>query len=201
MDTFETVEQRRAVKHYDPEHRLTADEEQRLFSLALLSPTSFNIQNWRFVHVVDAETRRQIREAAWGQAQVTEASMLLVLCGDLLSWNREPTRYWRNAPENVRDTLVPMIVDFYQGKEQLQRDEVMRSAGIAAQTIMLCAKAMGYDSCPMIGFDADAVARIINLPADHVVGMMLAVGKAIQPARARGGSLPMDEVVIRDRFE
>jgi len=100
----------------------------------------------------------------------------------------------------VRQTLVPMIGQFYDGREPVQRDEAMRSVGIAAQTLMLAAKAMGYDSSPMIGFDPDAVAKIIQLPEDHVIGMMLAIGKGVQPARPRGGQLPKDEVVVVDRF-
>jgi len=96
---------------------------------------------------------------------------------------------------------VPMIDSFYEGKEQLQRDEAMRSCGIAAQTIMLAAKTMGYDSCPMIGFDPQKVAQIISLPDDHVVAMLLVVGKSLKPARPRGGQLPLEEVVVYDRFE
>ncbi len=51
------------------------------------------------------------------------------------------------------------LIHFMPAKEQLQRDEAMRSAGIMLQTMMLSAKAMGYDSCPMVGFDFDKVAR------------------------------------------
>ncbi len=66
---------------------------------------------------------------------------------------------------------------FYEGQDRLQRDEAMRSCGIAGQTIMLAAKDMGYDSCPMIGFDIEAVGKLIRLPEDHVIGFMITVGK------------------------
>jgi nitroreductase len=65
---------------------------------------------------------------------------------------------------------------------------------------MLSAKAMGYDSCPMIGFDPKKVAEIIDLPEQHLIGMMLTVGKAIQPANQRGGQLPYEEVVFGEAF-
>lgn len=200
MNTFDAIQQRRAVKHYDATHRLTETEFNQLFSLAMLSPTSFNIQNWRFVAVEDPALRKELRAAAWDQAQVTDASLLIVMTADLKSWNKEPGRYWKNAPQPVQDFMVPAIVQFYDGREQVQRDEAMRSVGIAAQTIMLSAKSMGYDSCPMIGFDPVAVAKLINLPADHVVGMMIAVGKGVKDAWPRGGQLPMGDVVIRNKF-
>ena len=81
-----------------------------------------------------------------------------------------------------------------------RRDEAMRSIGIAAQTIMLAAKGMGYDSCPMIGFDFDKVAKLINLPTDHVIGNLIAIGRATKPAWPKPGQLPLAEVVIQDRF-
>ena len=76
---------------------------------ALQSPTSFNIKHWRFVRVTDKNLRQKIRAAAWDQAQVTDASELLVLCADIDAWKKEPHRYWRNAPKPAQDFLIPAI--------------------------------------------------------------------------------------------
>jgi nitroreductase len=200
MDTFDAIRQRRAVKHYDPEHRMDEDELAQLLDLAIQAPTSFNMQNWRFVLVRDPELRKEIRAAAVDQAQVTEASLLFVLCADLKAWEKDPARYWRNAPKAAQDVLVPWMKPFYEGKQELQRDEAMRSIGIVAQTIMLAAKAMGYDSCPMIGFDPDQVADLIGLPADHVIGFLITVGKRTKDTWPKPGQLPLSDVVIHDRF-
>ncbi len=200
MDTLTAIHERRSVKYYDPNHQMSEAEIQTLMEHVILSPTSFNIQNWRFVIVDNPELRQKIRAASWNQAQVTEASLLVLLCADLNAWNRQPERYWKTAPEAIQKQLVPMIIQFYEGRESVQRDEAMRSCGIAAQTLMLTAKAMGYDTCPMIGFDPQVVAELIQLPEDHAIGMMITVGKALQPARDRGGQLPLSEVVIRNQF-
>jgi len=200
MHTFDAIEQRRSVKYFDPDHEMSEAEIEQLMRFAILSPTAFNIQNWRFVAVRDPDIRAEIRKAAWDQEQVTDASLLLVLCMDMLSWSREPERYWRNAPQEVADMLVPEIKDFYREDEQLQRDEGMRSCGIAAQTVMLAAKAMGYDSCAMDGFDFKRVAHLIHLPPDHEICMMITVGKAAQGPWPRSGQLPLDEVFFIDRF-
>ena len=200
METFDAIKERRSVKHYDPNHKLSDEEIEKLMSLAVLSPTSFNMQNWRFVIIKNPEIRKKIRLAAWDQAQVTEASILLVLCADLKSWKKNPEQYWKNAPKEAQDFLVPSMGPFYEGKDQLQRDEAMRSCGIAAQTIMLAAKSMGYDSNPMIGFDPQKTAEIINLPDDHIISMMVVVGKQIKPAMPRGGQLSLSEIVFTDGF-
>jgi nitroreductase len=199
MDTITAIRERRSVKNYDPAHTMSEAEINGLLELALLSPTSFNMQNWRFVVVTDPEKRAAIRAVAWNQAQVTEASITLILCADLNA-HEDAGRYWIHAPQPVQDMLVPMITPFYQNSAELRRDEAMRSIGIAAQTLMLTAKSMGYDSCPMIGFDPVKVAEIINLPEDHVIGMMLTVGKALKDANVRAGQLPYEDVVFRDTF-
>jgi nitroreductase len=200
MDTLTAIEQRRSIKKYDTSFDMPEADIEKLLELALLSPTSFNIQNWRFVLIRDPELKKQVRAAAWDQAQVEEAHLTIVLCGDVKAWSKQPERYWRNAPPANRDMLVPMIKNFYDGREQVQRDEVMRSCGIAAQTLMLAAKALGYDSNPMIGFDPQKVAELIHLPDDHAVAMLLVIGKAAAPAYARGGQLDKNEVVFVDRF-
>jgi nitroreductase len=174
-------------------------EINALLEVALLSPTSFNMQNWRFVVVADQATKEAIRAVAWNQAHVSEASIAILLCADLHA-HEGAERYWVNAPQPVKDMLVPMIAPFYQDNPALQRDEAMRSIGIASQTLMLAAKSMGYDSCPMIGFDPVKVAEIIDLPENHVIGMMLTVGKPLKDANVRGGQLTYDEVVFRDKF-
>jgi len=96
--------------------------------------------------------------------------------------------------------MLPAIDAYYRGRDQVQRDEAMRSCGIVAQTLMLAAKSMGYDSCPMDGFDFDKVAELIHLPDDHVIAMFVTIGKGTQEAWPRGGQLDLDEVVIENRF-
>ena len=199
MELEKAIKTRRAIKHYDPAHQMTEDEINKLLSLAILSPTAFNIQNWRFVIVSDPELRKQIREVAWDQSQVTDTSLFIILCADLLSW-KECGRYWVNAPIEVQKFMIPAIDQYYRGKEQVQRDEAMRSCGIVAQTLMLTAQAMGYDSCPMDGFDFDKVAELINLPENHVIAMFVAIGKGTKEAWPRPGQVSLEEVVTHNAF-
>lgn len=200
MDTQTAIRERRSVKHYDPEHRMSDEEITQLLELASLSPSSFNIQHWRFVVVKDPSLREKIREASWGQAQVTDASLLLILCADIKAWEKDAARYWKGAAQEVQDMLVPMIGKFYASNEQAQLDECQRSCGIVSQTIMLAAKSMGYDTCPMVGFDPVKVAELVKLPKDHLISMFIVVGKALKPAQSRGGVLPLSELVVEDTF-
>lgn len=200
MNVVDAIQTRRSIKAFDPQHKMNETEINKLVSLAMLAPTAFNIQHWRFVVVEDPSLRAQIQAVSWNQAQVTEASLLIVLVADVQAWQKQPDRYWKDAPQAVADFLVPAIKKYYTGHEQAQRDEVMRSCGMAAMNIMLVAKEMGYDTCPMDGFDFDAVAKLLNLPADHTPTMFVTVGKAIKEAWPRGGQLNIDEVLIKNKF-
>jgi nitroreductase len=200
MHTFEAIRSRRSIKHYDPTHRFTDEEEALIIDLAKEAPSSVNAQHWRLVNVKDSEIRKAIRAISVDQSQVTDASLLFVICADIKAWEKNPKRYVRNAPPEIQDMYVWFGKEFYTGKEQLQRDEAVRSASFVALTMMLSAKAMGFDSCPMIGFDPDALAKIIRLPEDHLIGMMLAIGKGSKEPWPKAGYIEQSEFLIHDRF-
>lgn len=200
MDVRTAIETRRAIKQFDANHTMTDREIEELMSMTLLSPTAFNIQHWRFVLVQNPDLRESIRAVSWMQPQITDASVLIVICADLQAWNKQPERYWRNASEDIREGIVTAIGEYYRERPQIQRDEAMRSCGIAAQTLMLAAKAMGYDSCPMDLSDFDEVAKLIRLPDDHAIAMFVAIGKGARDPWPRAGQLPMGEVVIVNHF-
>jgi nitroreductase len=201
MDTFDAIYQRRSIKEYDPKHKLSAAEETKLLEAAIQAPTSFNIQHWRFVVVRDPDLRKKIRtEFGNDQAQMTDASLLIIMTADTKAWQKNPERYWQNAPKEVAELLVNWMRPFHEGREWLQRDEAQRSIGMAMQTLMLAAKAMGYESCPMIGFDIEKVAELINLPDDHVMGAMVAIGKGTKDPWPKPGQVPLSELVIENTF-
>lgn len=201
METLDAIYSRRSIKHFDPDHKLTPDEEKKLLEATIQAPTSFNIQHWRFIIIRNPEMRQKIRtEFGNDQAQMTDASLLVLMTADVKAWQKEPERYWKNAPKEVADLLVGWMGPFHEGREELQRDEAQRSIGMAMQTLMLTARDMGYDSCPMIGFDIDSVAKLINLPDDHVIGPMVAIGKKTKDSWAKPGQLPLAELVVEDSF-
>jgi nitroreductase len=199
MNVSDAIKTRRAVKHYDADHKLTDQELRTLMSAAALAPTSFNMQNRHFVAVVDQACKDRLQAAAWGQEHVRDASVVVVLTGDLAAY-RNTERTLRDAPAPVREQFEPMIPQFYEGKDELQRDEACRSVGLAAMNLMLTAKELGYDSCPMIGFDPAQVSEILGLDSDHPPLMFVVVGKSTRPAWPRLGLLDLEEVVSLDRF-
>jgi nitroreductase len=201
MKVMEAIYSRRAIKHFDKDHRLTPEEEHQLLQATIQAPTSFNIQHWRLVILRDPELRAKIRkELGHDQAQITDASLLVLFTADVKAWQKNPERYWVDAPKAVAELLVGWMGPFHEGREWLQRDEAQRSIGMAMQTLMLAAQDLGYQSCPMIGFEIEKVAALVNLPEDHVMGPMVAIGKGIKEAWPKPGQLPLEEIVFENSF-
>ncbi|MEM9080169.1 MAG: nitroreductase family protein [Verrucomicrobiota bacterium] len=200
MTITEAIDGRRSVKHYDPNHKMPASDLAELIRLTKLAPSSFNMQNYRLVVVQDKELRQQIRAAAWDQAQVTDASVLFIMCADLTAHETDPAQLWGHAPKEIEELIGGMLKPFYDGKPELIRDEGMRSSALAGMTLMLAARDFGYESCPMVGFDPEKVSELINLPADHAISFMISVGKQTTEPWPRGPRLPDSTVVINDRF-
>jgi len=200
MDTFDAIKTRRAIKKFDSTHKMSPEDVKILQELTILSPTSYNQQNWRFVYVTDQTVKDKISKAARDQAQPKDGSLVIVLCGNLNAWKEEPLRYWRNNTPEKQELVKNSLIRKYENSPENRRDEAMRSCGFAAQTIMLAARQMGLDSCPMVGFEYDELAEIINLPKDHMIVMMVVVGKRAADASERGGQLPLDEVFFENKF-
>ena len=200
MNTIEAIQKRRSIRHFDPTHKITDEELKELINLAMLSATSYNIQHWKFVVIDNLKQRKQLKSASFGQSQITDASALVIVCTDTKAWEKEMTRKWENVTDEIRSFMVSRSKEFYLGKEQLQRDEAIRSASFATQTLVLAAISKGYDTGIMVGFEPDKVGELINLPEDYIISNFVVIGKGIQVELPRGGQLPIGEVLIKNRF-
>jgi nitroreductase len=200
MDTFEAITSRRAIKKFDSSYKMTSEQVDSLMKLAILSPTSYNQQNWRFVTITDDEIKNKISIAARNQAQPSDGALVILLCGNTSAWKDDPLRYWKNSTSEKQEYVKNALEKKYANNPESRRDEAMRSCGFAGQTIMLAARQMGLDSCPMVGFEYDEIAKIINLPDDHIIVLMIVVGKSAEPANPRGGQLALDQIVFKNKF-
>ena len=135
-----------------------------------------------------------LRKCAMDQAQVEEASAVIVVCGYLKAC-KDAKRIFSEVPPAAREKIVPMIRKFYEGKDLLQRDEAIRSCSLAAMTLMLAATDMGLATGPIIGFDPAEVTRLVGLDEDHFPVMMVVIGKQLGEIRPRAYRFPVSEFV------
>src|SRR5215475_15396134 len=80
---IECILSRSATKYYDPAATLTDEQIRELVRIATTAPTSFHLQNWRFIAVRTPEAKARLRPIAWGQPKVTAAAVTFIICGEL----------------------------------------------------------------------------------------------------------------------
>ena len=182
---IESIVSRSTTKHYDPAVTLSDDQIRELVRIGTTAPTSFHLQNWRFIAVRTPEAKARLSPIAWSQPAITEAAVTFIVCGQLADSSVIPERL---APV-VEAGIMPAAMvpnwetparGLYFEHPQRQRDEAGRTGAIGATAMIYAARALGLGSTPMIGFDAEAVAREFALAEDEVPVMLLSVG-AVRP--------------------
>jgi nitroreductase len=178
---IECILSRRATKYYDPAVTLSDDQIRELVRIGTSAPTSFHMQNWRFIAVRSPEAKARLSPIAWNQPPITDAAVTFIVCGQLADSSVIPERLAPVVeagimPENmVPDWEIPAR-GLYFDHPQRQRDEAIRTGAIGATAMIYAARSLGLGSTPMIGFDAEAVAREFALAEDEVPVMLLSVG-------------------------
>jgi len=197
---IDSLVSRSTTSLYDPAVTLTDDQIRELVRIATTAPTSFHLQNWRFIAVRTPEAKAQLRPIAWDQPKITAAAVTFIICGQL--------------PDHkvVRQRLTPvveagimpaeMVLDYenaarrlYFEKPQCQRDEAIRTGAIAATAMMYAANALGLGSTPMIAFDPEPLAREFALAEDEVPVMLVAVGSKLPQNWPQKPRRPVDDVL------
>lgn len=167
------------------------------------APSSWNLQHWRFLVVKEQANKDALVKIAYGQHQVSDASVVVIVLGDLQA---NLTGYQTfdaqveagQLPKEVRDTLIGQIDGVYQS-EQLAFNEANKNASLAAMQLMLAAKAKGYDTVAMGGFNHDELIKALNIPPRFIPVMIIPIGEAAKPARTTS-RLPLSEIVINESF-
>lgn len=201
MEFFELAATRRSVRIYEPGLQISDADLKRIFDAVVLTPSSFNIQHWKFIVVRDETRKTELRSIAFGQAQVEQAAAVVLVCGRLDAYV-DASRIYADADEVSRNKYLPMIEGAYKDQPALQREEAIRSGSLAAMSLMYAAKAIGWDSGPMIGFDAAKVGAMLKLDGNTVPVMMVVVGKALDAEqKPRVYRRPVSEVVKLERSD
>ncbi len=197
---IECILSRTASKYYDPAATLSDAQISELVRIGTTAPTSFHLQNWRFIAVRSREAKSRLSPIAWNQPAVTEAAVTFIVCGQLADTSVIPARLAPLVEAGVMPaTMVPEweipARNLYMGFPQRRRDEAVRTATFGAAAMIYAARSLGLGSTPMIGFDADAVHREFGLAEDEVPVMLLSIGVERPGNWAQKPRLPVSEVL------
>jgi len=175
------IESRVSANYYDTSRHLSDDDIAELVRLATRAPSAYNFQNWKFIAVRSHEAKARLKAVSYGQQKVVDAPVTFIICGTLaahegLSHALQPSVDAGIMDQSTLDGWVGAASRSHVGNPQLQRDEAVRSASLAAMTLMLAAEGMGLSTGAMSGFDPLGVAREFGLAADAVPFMLVPVG-------------------------
>jgi nitroreductase len=200
MDITTLLKQRISATKFDPTKSLTVDDIRELVACAIEAPSSYNLQHWRFVAVTKPDDKQRLMQVANGQVKVVEAAVTFIVLGDLKAIEKLSDIWSRfvqtgAVDQSFADGRVEAARRFYNTNAQLIRDEAIRSASLAAMTLMIAAQAKGWVSGSMIGFDPDGVKREFGIADRYVPVMLLPVGYAAPGNLSRKPRLTVDEVL------
>ncbi|MBM7566945.1 nitroreductase family protein [Paenibacillus sacheonensis] len=194
---------RNSVRKYKKDVVVPEADLNEILELAAAAPSSWNLQQWRFLVVQEQAQKDLILPIAYGQQQVSDASAVIIVLGDLQA-NITGREIFEGAvaaghmPKEVADSMIAQIDGAYSF-EQVARDEANKNAAFAAMQLMLAAKAKGYDTVPMGGFDKEKLVQALNIPSRYIPVVMIALGEAAAPAHA-SARLPLSKLVINESF-
>jgi nitroreductase len=197
---IECILSRSAAKYYDRSATLSDEQIHELVQIGTSAPTSFHLQNWRFIAVRTADSKARLSPIAWNQPAVTDAAVTFIVIGQLVDTSVIPERL---APLVAAGVMPASMVpeweiparNLYMAYPQRRRDEAVRTATFGAAAMIYAARSLGLGSTPMIGFDADGVHREFGLSEDEIPVMLLSVGVERQGNWAQKPRRPMADVL------
>jgi nitroreductase len=173
---------RYATKQFDPNRKISARDWKVLEEALLLSPSSGGLQPWKFIVITDPATRAKLSPAAYGQAQITDASHLVVFASKNNFNEADVDAHLKHTAE-VRgipvESLAPFRAMLVGGIVQ-SMDEAARNAWARNQTyialgnLLTSAALLGIDACPMEGFDRAQFDQILGLKAKGLSSAVIA---------------------------
>ncbi|MBR3063524.1 MAG: nitroreductase family protein [Exiguobacterium sp.] len=187
-DFMEIVKGRRSIRVYDENVKISKEEMTQILEEATTAPSSLNLQPWRFVVIDSAEGKETLLPlASFNKRQVETSSAVIVLFADyqMADYTEEifDTAVERGMmPAEVRDRQVDMIKGIFKdAPKEMIKDSIMLDSGLVAMQLMLVARAHGYDTNPIGGYDKANIAEAFGLDKERYLPvMLLSIGKAAE---------------------
>lgn len=204
MEFVQLLEQRISVNQFDPAGEISREQLESIIQAATTAPSAYNLQHWHFLAITDKDRKLALKQAAFNQQKIEDAAAAVVVLGDLKAYQKaeliaDDLSAKGYLPEAYKDNLVNTLNNAYSS-ERTQREEAIRASCFAAMTLMLAAKNSGFGTCPMTGFDPDAVRETFNIPAHLFPVLIVAIGKEKEESRPQKFRQSVAEVTTFNGF-
>lgn len=196
----QAIENRISVHRYVDGPLLDDARIHALVEQATRAPSAYNMQNWRFIAVRSQDAQARLQAVAYDQQKVLDAAVAFIVCGTMAAHRQlatalQPSVEAGTLPQRTADAWVAQAIQAHEGDVQLQRDEALRSASLAAMTLMLAAQGEQLGSCAMVGFDALALHQAFGLAAHEVPVLLVTLGYPAADQLPQKPRKPVHEVL------
>lgn len=208
MENLKTViNERRSANNFIEGIKIPEEDFNEIFEQLRLAPSCFNLQHVHYLVITDNDSKELLRKASFNQYKIHTASAAILVLGDKDAYKDAEKIYSGFLSLGIYQDfeyqkLIQDINGLYESRgKDFQRDEAIRNASLSAMMFMLIAKDMGWDTCPMIGFEADKMREIYNIPENLEPAMLITMGKEDENnRRMRGYRKPVGEYVTFGSF-
>lgn len=200
-DFSEIITGRRSIRKYDTSVKISPEEMTEILTEATLAPSSVNMQPWRFLVIESAEGKAILAPLArFNQLQVETSSAMIAVLGDLNNFEYAEDIYSKAVelgymPAEVKEKQMVGLTGFFSTvSPEVMKDSVLVDCGLVSMQLMLAARAHGYDTNAIGGFEKDKIAEAFGLDKIRYVPVMLiSIGKAAESGYA-SVRLPIDKI-------
>lgn len=185
-DFNEIVYGRRSIKKYDPSIKISYEEMSEMLAAASLAPSSINMQPWRFIVIDSEEGKETLADLAkFNKHQVLSSAAVIAVFADMNNFDYAEEIFGKAVeleymPAEIKEYQMNAFKPFYAAmSEKAMRETIILDAGLVSMQLMLVARAHGYDTNPIGGYEKDQIAKTYGLDENRYIPIMLiSIGKA-----------------------
>jgi len=181
-DFFNVLYERTSTRAFNPEKEISSTELHEILKAAAQAPSAWNLQHWRFLVFQGEDVQKRLHPIAYNQQQILDASAVVAILGDLEAYKNVEPVYGPIVEqgfmkEEAKERLAKNIESAYT-REQYPRDAAFSNAALAAMQLMLAAKATGWDTCAIGGFNPQALMEEFNVSSRYIPIMLITIGES-----------------------
>ncbi|MEC2466935.1 nitroreductase family protein [Bacillus cereus] len=179
---FDVLYERTSTRAFNPNKEISSTELHEILKAAAQAPSAWNLQHWKFLVFQGEDVQKRLHPIAYNQQQILDASAVVAILGDLEAYKNVEPVYGPIVEqgfmkEEAKERLAKNIESAY-AREQFPRDAAFSNASLAAMQLMLAAKATGWDTCAIGGFNPQALTDEFNVSSRYVPIMLITIGES-----------------------
>lgn len=210
MNFEELLKSRHSAINFVEDFEMTEDDFKRILDFTKLAPSPYNLQSTNFLIVDNKELKGVVYELSYMQHKIKTASAVVIVLGDRQSFSvesakkiYEPMKSLKMLSENEYNTVIGQIAQWDSTLQENPNEmamELHRIGAMATSFFIMSAKHLGFDTCVMHIQNKELIRKVLKIPEQFEMIMMLTIGKSVDKTRPRGYRKTYGELAFFNRI-